>query len=295
MTKAPSLVVGFHSYKPQYAPDNIDKVLAGYLDFVKTHFTPDPLYALQNRTGYAITTKMGDLFKLKGDADGVDRTLRELERESPDPLAVRYLRAWYAMPNRRLGPEGEPRAANVKAIELLTALATEGQGTYARKALSTLASPAPARRLRRRARGLPPLRGAPSSVRLRLGRGASARRNRHRARRLGLAERRFDEAARTYAANPLARILARALAGNAAEAIGQPLRAVDHYAAALDAWDDDYGLDVSLHTTSPDPKTVAAVVTARESSRPIWTPESPRCAGRCRSPAARCSSAGAGC
>jgi tetratricopeptide (TPR) repeat protein len=167
------------------------------------------------------------------------------------------------MRNGQRVPEGERRAANLKAIEVLTALSTEGPATYARKALSTLAS-----------------------LRFQQGDYTAAREDYRRyveryaqsdyawvaALRLGeiaavlgdwpAAHRSFEEAARVYASNPLARIMARALAGNAAEAIGQPERALDHYDAALGAWDRDYRLEVPLQTASPAANLLDAVLTA---------------------------------
>jgi TolA-binding protein len=267
VTRASSLVIEFFSYQPQYAPGNIDKVLEAYEAFVMSHFAPDAMHPLANGIGYVITSKMGALFELKGDAGGIDRTLQALERGSADPLAARYIRALYALrgPGR---PTGERVAGRQTAVDLLSALAAGAEGLYPRKALATLASLrgewgdyATARDDYRRFVERYPESDYAWVAALRIGEMQAA---------LGdwkSAETSFAAAASAHSANPLAATLGRALAADAAEALGEPQRAADHYAAALAAWDLDYGLEVSLYTSSRDAVTGVAVQRAPRISR----------------------------
>jgi hypothetical protein len=102
--RAPMLAAQFFAYNPTYAAGSIERQLDAYLAFVKTHFTVSDQQPLNTASGYVITTRMFDLFKRKGDGvAGVERVFTELERELPDPAAVRYVRArsTYAAPCRR--------------------------------------------------------------------------------------------------------------------------------------------------------------------------------------------------
>src|SRR5678815_4394729 len=82
--KAPSLVIQFNTYKPEYSSEHLDAMIDGYRAFLKKHFVIDLINPFANSFSYVVSTKLGDLFKLKGDDEGVDRTLRELEADSPD-------------------------------------------------------------------------------------------------------------------------------------------------------------------------------------------------------------------
>jgi TolA-binding protein len=238
--KAPSLVVEFNSYKPEYTPEHLDVMLAGYRAVVKRHLTPDPLNPLSNQYGYVITSRMAELFKLKGDADGVDRTLRELEADSPDRQWAGYLRALRT-------PRGATR------VELLEAIASSAGNRYAPKALATLAldelqqgNAAAARdRFRSFIARYPRSEYAwiaamhAAEADLALGDAKAA-------------EQGFAAAAQTYSAAPAALVLGRALAAHAAQVTGQSARAADHYAAALGGWDRET-FEVSLYTTREAP------------------------------------------
>ena len=224
-------------------------MLEAYTAFVRTHLSLDPVFPLGNGVGSVITTKMAELFELKGEKDGVDRLLADLESGGPDPSGVRYLRALYALNTAR--PDGSPDSRG-RGIELLKAL-ERGEGLYARKALATLASldvergDVPAARVRYEAY----LQRYPQSAyawvaALRLGQSRSAGDD------WKGAETSFRDAARRFAANPLAAVLAHELAARALEAQGQPDRALDEHAAALGAWDNDYGLDY-LFPAGPRP------------------------------------------
>jgi len=238
--KAPSLIFQFNTYKPEYTPEHVDQVIDAYRAFLKRHFSADPVSPLGNGAGYVINNKLAELFKLKGDPDGVDRTLSELEADSPDPQGAAYLRA------ARL-PAGPVR------VERLEAIAANPQSAYAAKALATLAldelgqgNARGARDLYRRflerypqseAAWLAALHAAETEAAL--GEAASA-------------ERGFTDAAGKYAGVSMAVVLGRAMAGHVAEAQGQPARAADHYTRSLGAWDRDT-YEVSLYTTRTAP------------------------------------------
>jgi hypothetical protein len=74
--KVPSLVMQFNTYKPEYSPEHLDAMIDGYRAFLKKHFVVDVINPFGNGFGYVATTKLGELFKLKGDEEGVDRTTR---------------------------------------------------------------------------------------------------------------------------------------------------------------------------------------------------------------------------
>ena len=138
--RALSLVTHFFAHNPTYAEGSIDRLLAAYKAFVKTHFEVRDEYPLSSDAGYIITTKMFDLFKAKGEGiAGVERVFSELEGEIDDVAALRFLRAQFYV--RSMNWERAERATFYrKAVESLTGLEAQGNGLYHRKALATLAS-----------------------------------------------------------------------------------------------------------------------------------------------------------
>jgi Tetratricopeptide repeat len=244
------LLSEFYAYQPEYAPGNVDRTLTAYAEYIRTHFALDPLEPLGNGIGYVVTRKMADLFKLKNDPDGVDRTLRALERESADPAAARYLRAMHVMRPEPDTSEAERTARNLRGAELLTALAAQGDGLYSRKGLATLASAAIERRDFVKARELyrDYLRRYPGSpyawvAALRVGEAEEG------LAEWTTAEHAYEQVTRTYATVPLAVMLGHALAARAWEGSNQPERALAEYDATLAAWDLALGLECSLYTT----------------------------------------------
>jgi len=239
--KAASLVWSFHRYQPTYSPEHLDETIAAYRAFARTHFRLEPVYPDRAGAGRMVITDMGGLFKLTRDPDGVDRTLRELEADSPDPQGAGYLRAL-------LLPRGDPRRN-----ERLDAIAADPRNAYAAKALATRALDerqqdhfAAAREkftefVQRHPRSeyswVAALRAAEADAAL--GDWASA-------------ERGFAAAAKTYASTPPAVILGRAYAGHAAGGLGQASRALGHYTAAVTAWD-PLLWEVSLYTNPKAP------------------------------------------
>lgn len=268
--RAPSLVIGFYAYQPSYRPGNVDRMLAAYAEFVRTHFTLDPVFPVGNGIGYVITQKMADLFAVKGDSGGVDRTLRELERDTRDADGARYLRALYAA--RAQGGAGPPED-RARARELLAPLAARS-GLYARKALATLASldvqdhDYAAARARYQAY-VDRYAGSAYAwlAAIHLGEMDVA---------LGdwkSAEAVFRGAAHRFAANPLAAVIGHEFAARALEAQGDPDRALEEHASSFAAWDVDYGLDYPLSESSPG-------VVGRRAGLPLPSLGKPGLAGR---------------
>lgn len=247
--RAPMLVAHFFAYKPTYAAGNVERLLDGYLAFVKTHFTVSDQHPLNTASGYVITTKMFDLFELKGDGvAGVERVFTELERELPDRAAVRYVRAVYYVRSSMQAESAEGRETFVhKALDVLTRLQAEGDGIYHRKALATLASVYFAEGRYRRARDeyAKYLRSYPNTpwawvASLRIGQCSEA------LNEWEAAVYAYLKAASTHASIPLARVLGHAYAARAFEARGILDRVIDEYRAAIEGWDEDYGAVYSL-------------------------------------------------
>jgi hypothetical protein len=137
--RAPELVIQF-SHDPEYAPGNIDRMIAGYTAFLKTHFELDQLDVARNGIGFIVTFRIADLCARKGERTaGVERVLDELERDIPDAPAVRYLRAAFYVSSMNEQAVERPQFYQ-KAITALRTQAAQGSGHYNRKALATLAS-----------------------------------------------------------------------------------------------------------------------------------------------------------
>jgi len=247
--KASSLVTGFFASQPKYSPDNLDKVIAFYQQFVAAHFVVDDQSPLGNGAGYLLTGRMAALYKLKGnEAGGVVQAFDALERSVADPAGVRYVKALFYGSGFKGGAPASDRAALVQTSnQILQALAAEGSGPYARKALATLASQqfyqrdfALARETYRTYLAAYPksdwawvaaLRIAQSQMEA--GDPASAMAS-------------FQQAASTYASVPMARVLGFANAARAGEAAGKFDEALADYRRAVDTWDTDFGLSYAF-------------------------------------------------
>ena len=243
--RSPGLVAFFFAHNPTYTPGSIDRQLAAYKEFAKTHFDP-----LSFETEHIIATKMFDLFELNGEGvAGVERVLTELEREMPDVAGVQYLRAVFYLQSR-WKPSGERFTFDRKAIESLRRLQSQGTGVYHRKALAILASLYFSERDYRNARdqfrkylGAYPDTAWAWVAALRIGQSNEA---------LGdwrAAVDAYLTAASKYSSVPFARVLGRAYAARGYEALGQFSAALREYQAALTGWDTDYGQTYSLHIT----------------------------------------------
>lgn len=171
----------------------------------------------------------------------MDRTLRELEADSPDRQGAAFLRA------ARI-PAGAERIARLEAVA-----AAQGN-LFAAKAAATLALDdlQQGRAAAARARFQQFLARYPQSEYAWLA-------TLHAAEALAndgdwsAAEREFAAAAAKYTGTPMAIVLGHVLAAHAAEATGQPARGLDHYTAALAAWSrETYA--VSLYTGRQSPE-----------------------------------------
>ena len=259
--KAPDLVIGF--YMPDDStipPENVDRLIAGYLEFVRTHLAVDEGHTAQNGVGYIVTSKLAKLFGRKGEPEreAVDRVLSDLERGAPDPPAIRYLRADYYIRNPGKESPAEHRVWVGKAKAALTTLSAEGQGLFHRKALATLASLefqdreyTSARSHFRKYADSYPQSGWTWLARVRAGQCDNALGDTHAATTAYL------DVARLHPDLPLAVVLGHEYAALAYESGGDFEKAVVEHQRALAAWDNDFGLRyttfISQSTEPGDP------------------------------------------
>jgi tetratricopeptide (TPR) repeat protein len=255
--KAPSLITGFFSFQPKFAPGNASVVVDAYLHFVRTHFTIDERMPGHNGIGYIITNKIPELLARTGEGEaGVERVLTRLEGDSAIGDQVRYLRARFYIRGMNDDPDGPGRPTLYrKARETLSALHDRSTGALRRRALATLASLEFKERDFARARDdfAAYLRAYPQADwswvgALRLGQAEASLGNWKDATDA------YQSAARRYASTPVAVVLAHAYAGRAYEALGRFDEALSSYRRALAAWDNDYGQTYSLYDTRVDLK-----------------------------------------
>jgi tetratricopeptide (TPR) repeat protein len=251
------LVAGLYASRPSYAPGSVDRLLAAYQEFVKTHFGPDATDP-RDGLGYMITSRLLELYRAKGEGvAALDRFLAGLENEVAAREAVRYLRALiyvigpsYSM--SQVPPETLPPD---EARTRLTALHATGTGLFQRKALATLAwlylydgDIANAREAYGRYVKLYPGSGYAWVAALRAGQCAAE---------LGDwkgAAAAYQEAARSYSSMPVARVLGHTYAARVLEGMSQAGPALAQYQAAFDAWDKDYGTRYALVMSRRQPK-----------------------------------------
>ena len=250
--KAPSLMIGFFvsdTPPPAYSPENLDRAIDAYADFVRTHLqTSAALESPDNGLGYVITAKMGDLFRLKGDRDGgIERTLNDLENAAPDPGAVQLLRAQYYARQSSGGPEADRAAMAAKAR---VALVAAKRGTASRLALAFAA--AFDYYQRDYARALPQYQQFvslyPSSAyapiaALRIGECYE------QANDWPKAVAAYARAAANYPNEPYARVLGGAFASRALDALDRFEDSLAAATRALNSWDADYGFEYSISSS----------------------------------------------
>jgi tetratricopeptide (TPR) repeat protein len=242
-------VIEFSASDPKYTPENLDRMIEALTRFATRHFTLDDEQPTQNAIGYLITDMMAELFRQKGEPiAGMERTLAQLERDTPDAGAVRYLRAlFYA---NAIGTMPEDRAAlRSKEIATLLALARDGSGRYHRKALAALATLhfdeqayATARDYFKEYLDAYPRSDWAWVAALRIGQSQEALDD------LPAAVESYRTAAARYASNPLARVLGHTYAARASEAGSAFDQALSEYRAALEGWDTNYGPRASLYS-----------------------------------------------
>jgi tetratricopeptide (TPR) repeat protein len=138
VTRAPELAINLRSGNPQFAADSVERLLAGYLDFVRANFTLPEASPLADGINSVITNQIFELFVLTGEGiAGVERTLTDLERI--DAPRARYARAAFYL-NRMASDEAMRPIMRQRAVDTLSTLAGSGSGLYARRALAALAS-----------------------------------------------------------------------------------------------------------------------------------------------------------
>ncbi len=141
--RAPQNVFGFFASEPQFAKDNLPRVVAVFREFLVKNFEVAPVNPLASGAGLVIATKLPAIFAAGG-SDPVtetDRFLLDLEKAIDQPAAVRYVRAmWYRQLAGGAQDVEKQNEWRQKAAVTLLDLARTGTGLYNRKALSTLAS-----------------------------------------------------------------------------------------------------------------------------------------------------------
>lgn len=236
---APALVSQFFissmDEQPNFAPGNLERLIAGYQSFVNSHFNSSgPEDPIDSNTGYVITGRMLQLYKWLNVTDGLDRVLTAVEESGADRVAVAQFRAEYAVRQAMANP-----AKYSEAKAMLDALAAASTEYPARKALATLLSLAAtegddATVVSAAERYLTLYPGSPAAwvAALRLGQAHE---------RAGSMQRALDDYQRAagLAALPFARITAAVYEARVHERRSEFEAALDAYRGAVDAWRPD--------------------------------------------------------
>lgn len=248
--KAPGLAIGFFASKPGYAPEKFDTLLAACESFVSKHWKlDDQANPADYGMGYFATTRMAELYKVKGDAVGrVERLLLELEGKVPDRFAAQYLRAMFYLKTMNAEQPAARPALLDKARQLLASIHDRADGLYKRKALATLASVAFFNREYPAAREAfaEYVHDFPGSFYA----WVAALRIAQCHERLGD----WRAALAAYEAIPpagdsasIATVLADVFAGRAYEALGEPVTALARFRRAVERWDPAFGQTYNIH------------------------------------------------
>lgn len=243
--RAPQLISGFFIPRDAtIAPDTIDRLVAAFTDFVRSHLALADAAPTGNGLGYVLTSKIPELIRKKGERVAVvERIFTDLERAAPDPSVIRYLRASFYMQRANGQSDSDYQAMRRKAKEELTALSRQGTGLYHRRALSSLATLQfldreyeAARDALRRYEASYPRSPWTWVALLRKGQCEEALGN------LPAAIAAYEETAVKYQDLPLAAVLAHEYSARALEASGEFDQSLRAHRRALTAWDDRYGV-----------------------------------------------------
>jgi len=234
-------------------------MLAAYYRVAKTYFTVSDSAPLSGGTGRILAQLMAKLFELHGEGfPGVERTARDLERDSPDPSGAVYLRALLyvaRLNSRALFYMGETSTIDdversrmfQNAVEALDSL-SRGQSRYQRKALATLATLYFERLDYSSARDryqayLAQFPGSDYAwvAALRIGQCEEGMRN------WRAATDAYRRAAAKYRAIPIGAVLGHSAAARMLEGQAQWDRAGDEYQRALAAWDSNEDTELALN------------------------------------------------
>jgi len=141
--RAPQNVFGFFVFEPQYAKENLPRVVAVFREFLVKNFEVAPVNPLASGAGLVIASKLPPIFAAGG-GDPVtktDRFLLDLEKTVDQPAAVRYVRGmWYRQLAYGATDMEKQNEWRQKADATLLDLARTGAGLNNRKALASLAS-----------------------------------------------------------------------------------------------------------------------------------------------------------
>jgi tetratricopeptide (TPR) repeat protein len=141
--RAPQNVFGFFTSEPQYAKENLPRVIGVFREFLVKDFEVPPVNPLASGVGLVIASKLPPIFAAAG-ADPVaetERFLADLEQAVDQPDAVRYVRGmWYRQLAHGATEIAKQSEWRQKADATLLDLARAGTDLNNRKALATLAS-----------------------------------------------------------------------------------------------------------------------------------------------------------
>ncbi len=141
--RAPHLVFGLFASEPQYARENVPRVIAVFREFLLKNFDVTAVNPLASGVGYLITSKLPAIFAAGGGEPvaQIDRFLLDLEKAVKEPAAVGYVRGlWYRQLADGVKDLEERNEWRRRADATLLDLGRTGAGLYNRKALASLAS-----------------------------------------------------------------------------------------------------------------------------------------------------------
>jgi tetratricopeptide (TPR) repeat protein len=238
VARAPWLAIELNPRDLQVAVGSTERLLAGYIDFVKANFTLPSNSEIAEGVNGVVTNQIFQLYERTGEGiGGVERTLTELERI--DATRAHYLRGDFYVSRLADAPATTRPELLKKAIDALTDVARSGSGLYSRRALATLASLHYAENnfTAARAAFADYLAANPDTpwswvAAIRLGQCSQLLGD------LDRAVTAFRTAATRYASVTLARQLGHAFAGRASEALSRFEEAASEYQQALDQWGD---------------------------------------------------------
>jgi tetratricopeptide (TPR) repeat protein len=239
--QAPGLVFGFFAFEPQYARENLPRVIAVFREFLVNNFDAGAVNPLASGAGYLTTNKLPAIFVAGGGEPvaQIDRLLLDLEQAVKEPAAVTYVRGlWYRQLGEAANDLQERNEWRRKADATLLDLGRTGEGLYNRKALASLASikfrdkdcSVAVERYREYVSRFPQSEWAWVAG-LRVGQCEQFVGDWVAARRA------YESVAPAGRAAPLQLVLAQTFAGRASEALGDPQRARTAYERAERAWD----------------------------------------------------------